>query len=81
MPGEFIAVLARVAVLSARTLTKVKAFPDQVHFIVDVVRYESHGRQRKGVCSCFMAERTENETIPVFPTTSKFRLPEIPTRP
>jgi sulfite reductase (NADPH) flavoprotein alpha-component len=28
-----------------------------------------------------MAERTENETIPVFPTTSKFRLSEDPDTP
>ncbi|MDQ3119321.1 MAG: sulfite reductase subunit alpha, partial [Verrucomicrobiota bacterium] len=43
---------------------------------LDVVRYESHGRQRKGVCSSFMAERVEDGPMPVFPTTSKFRMPE-----
>jgi sulfite reductase (NADPH) flavoprotein alpha-component len=58
-----------------------KAFPDQVHFIIDVVRYESNGRLRKGVCSTFMAERADNAPIPVYPSSSKFRLPEDPNTP
>src|SRR6202140_4714668 len=31
---------------------------------------------RKGVCSTFLAERAEKVAVPVFPNTSKFRLPE-----
>src|SRR5205085_1157299 len=45
-------------------------------FTIDVVHYTSHGRKRGGVCSTFLAERAENVPIPVFPNTSKFRLPE-----
>jgi sulfite reductase (NADPH) flavoprotein alpha-component len=56
--------------------SSLKARPNQVHFTIDVVHYESRGRQRKGVCSTFLAERAENVPVPVFPNTSKFRLPE-----
>ncbi len=34
-----------------------KAHPGQVHLCVGVVRYDSLGRSRKGVCSTFLAER------------------------
>ena len=52
-----------------------------MHFTVDVVHYESRGRQRKGVCSTFLAERAADAPVPVFPNTSKFRLPEDPNTP
>jgi sulfite reductase (NADPH) flavoprotein alpha-component len=57
--------------------SSLKAYPDQVHFIVDVVRYESHGRLRKGVCSSFLAERADDVPVPVFPAVAKhFHLPD-----
>jgi hypothetical protein len=37
-----------------------------VHLIVDVVRYESNGRLRKGVASSFLAERADDVPVPVF---------------
>lgn len=55
-----------------------KAHPDEVHLTVGAVRYESHGRGRKGVCSTFLADRVAlGETpVPVFVQTSHgFRLP------
>jgi sulfite reductase (NADPH) flavoprotein alpha-component len=62
--------------------SSLKAYPDQVHFIVDVVRYESHGRMRKGVCSAFLAERADDAAVPVFPSVAKhFHLPERPETP
>jgi sulfite reductase (NADPH) flavoprotein alpha-component len=54
-----------------------RVYPDSVHFIVDVIRYESHGRLRKGVCSTFLAERCNDQPVPVFPSVAKhFHLPE-----
>jgi sulfite reductase (NADPH) flavoprotein alpha-component len=49
-----------------------------VHLTVATVRYESHGRIRKGVASAFLAERWGGEkTAGVFVHTAKhFRLPE-----
>jgi sulfite reductase (NADPH) flavoprotein alpha-component len=49
-----------------------------VHLTVATVRYESHGRKRKGVASTFLAERWEGDhKAGVFVHTAKhFRLPE-----
>jgi len=54
-----------------------KAHPDEVHLTVAAVRYDGHGRGRKGVCSTFLADRcTEATPVPVFVQTSHgFRLP------
>jgi sulfite reductase (NADPH) flavoprotein alpha-component len=60
-----------------------KAHPGEVHLTVGAVRYEAHGRVRKGVCSTFLADRCGAETtVPVFVQTSHgFRLPEDGDRP
>jgi sulfite reductase (NADPH) flavoprotein alpha-component len=44
-----------------------KAHAGHVHLCVGIVRYESLGRQRKGVCSTFLAERVNPAaSVPVF---------------
>ncbi|HSO42853.1 MAG TPA: sulfite reductase subunit alpha, partial [Rhodospirillales bacterium] len=60
-----------------------RAHPDEVHITVGVVRYESHGRSRKGVASGFLADQNgEDGTVPVYvQCNSRFRLPEDPDRP
>ena len=73
---ELVDVLAKLQPRLYSISSSLKARPNQVHFTIDVVHYESRGRQRKGVCSTFLAERAENVPVPVFPNTSKFRLPE-----
>ena len=75
-PQEFVDVLAKLQPRLYSISSSLKAQPNQVHFTIDVVKYESRGRQRKGVCSTFLAERADNVPVPVFPNTSKFRLPE-----
>jgi sulfite reductase (NADPH) flavoprotein alpha-component len=75
-PQDFVDVLAKLQPRLYSIASSLKAHPDQVHFTIDVVKYTSHGRQRKGVCSSFLAERADNVPIPVFPNVSKFRLPE-----
>ena len=59
------------------------ANPGEVHVTVAAVRYESHGRQRHGVASTFLAEQAEpGETVPVYVRRNKhFRLPENPDTP
>ena len=79
-PEEFVGLLAKLQPRLYSIASSPKAFPDSVHFTLDVVRYESHGRQRKGVCSTFMAERAE-KGMPVCPTSSKFRMPDDPNVP
>ena len=44
-----------------------KAHPGEVHLTVSSVRYESHGRPRKGVASTFLADRVDDaEFVKVF---------------
>jgi sulfite reductase (NADPH) flavoprotein alpha-component len=75
-PQEFVDMLAKLLPRMYSISSSLKGHPNQVHFTIDVVHYESRGRKRKGVCSTFLAERAEGAPIPVFPNTSKFRLPE-----
>lgn len=50
---------------------------DNVHLTVAVVRYETNGRARDGVCSTFLGEYAEvgNTTLPVFVSNSHFGPP------
>src|SRR6201987_2370861 len=81
-PEEFVGLLTKLQPRLYSVASSLKAFPAQVHFIVDVVRYESNGRIRKGVCSSFLAERADDVPVPVFPSIAKhFHLPEDPDVP
>src|SRR6266516_3054322 len=81
-PEEFVGLLTKLQPRLYSVASSLKAYPEQVHFIVDVVRYESHGRMRKGVCSSFLAERADVAPVPVFPSIAKhFHLPEDPDIP
>jgi len=81
-PKEFVGLLTKLQPRLYSVASSLRAYPDQVHFIVDVVRYESNGRLRKGVCSSFLAERADDVPVPVFPTVAKhFHLPDDPNTP
>jgi sulfite reductase (NADPH) flavoprotein alpha-component len=81
-PQEFVGLLPKLQPRLYSVASSLRVFPDQVHFIVDVVRYESHGRVRNGVCSTFLAERADHVPVPVFPSAAKhFHLPENPDTP
>jgi len=83
-PVEFVRLLRKLQPRLYSISSSPKAHPGEVHLTVAIVRYESHGRQRKGVCSTFLADRVEpNVTpLPVFVQTSHgFRLPAEGDRP
>jgi sulfite reductase (NADPH) flavoprotein alpha-component len=81
-PDEFVGLLTKLQPRLYSVASSLRALPGQVHFIVDVVRYESHGRLRKGVASSFLAERAANVPVPVYPSSAKhFHLPEDPNLP
>jgi sulfite reductase (NADPH) flavoprotein alpha-component len=63
--------------------SSLKAAPDEAHLLVGVVRYESHGRERHGVASTFVAERLRaGDALKVYVKPNRnFRLPEDPDRP
>ncbi len=58
--------------------SSIAAHPEEVHLTIGAVRYTTHGRERKGVCSVLVAERLqEGDTLPVFIQPNKhFHLPE-----
>jgi len=57
------------------------AHPGEVHICVSVVRYETHGRAKKGLASGFIADHAELfvKNIPVYVQEARtFRLPNDP---
>jgi sulfite reductase (NADPH) flavoprotein alpha-component len=77
MPQEFVGLLSKLQPRLYSVASSLKQYPDSVHFIIDIIRYESHGRHRLGVATGFMAERAANVPVPVYPSSSKsFHLPE-----
>jgi sulfite reductase (NADPH) flavoprotein alpha-component len=82
-PEEFAAVQRKLQPRLYSIASSLKACPEQVHFVIASVRYESHGRARKGVASTYLADRVTPETlVPLFVHVAKgFRLPEDPSAP
>jgi sulfite reductase (NADPH) flavoprotein alpha-component len=80
---EFVATLRKLQPRLYSVGSSLKAYPDQVHFIIATVRYESHGRRREGVASTYLADRLNSEDrVPMFVHVAKgFRLPEDPSTP
>ncbi len=76
-PPEFVALLRKLNPRLYSIASSPKAHPGEVHLCVGIVRYQSYGRNRKGVCSTLLADRIEGETpVPTFVQTSHgFRLP------
>lgn len=77
-PQEFVSLNRKLQIRLYSISSSLRAHPDQVHLTVATVRYQSHGRARKGVASTFLSERVNLETTPVptFINPGKgFRLP------
>lgn len=56
-----------------------RAHPGEVHLTIGIVRYHSHYRDRGGVCSTFLADRSDGLQPGVFVHHNKaFRLPADP---
>ncbi len=55
-----------------------RVFPSEIHLTVAVVRYETNHRERVGVCTTFLSDRTPVGTspVPVFVSHSHFGPPE-----
>jgi len=61
--------------------SSLSAHPEEVHLTVAVVRYEGNGKERKGVCSSYLAERV-GERVPCYLHPNKnFKLPDDPSIP
>jgi sulfite reductase (NADPH) flavoprotein alpha-component len=84
-PGaaDFVKLLGKLQPRLYSISSSMRAFPGQVHLTIGIVRYETCGRQRKGLCSTFLADRVPcGGTVPVFVQPSHgFKLPKDPATP
>lgn len=82
-PPEFIALLKPLAARLYSISSSPQAHPDRAHLTMNVVRYQSLSRHRKGVCSTYLAERVQQEQrVPIFLHSNRnFRPPGDPAAP
>ncbi len=77
-PQELVDLMRKLMPRLYSIASSARVFPDEIHLTVAIVRYQTNGRQRHGVCSTFMADRVAvNSTpVPVFVSNSHFGPPE-----
>lgn len=79
---EFVGVLKKLQPRLYSISSSPNAHPGEVHLTVAIVRYHSNYRDRGGVCSTFLSDRTEGVQPGVFVHSNKaFRLPEDGDKP
>ena len=79
----FLSLLTPVAPRLYSIASSLTAHPGEAHLCVAVVRYDTHGRPKKGLASGFLADHTELfvKNIPIYVQESRhFRLPEDRSR-
>lgn len=82
-PQQLFHVLQRLTPRMYSLASSQKVHPDTVHVAVRVIRYHSHGRDRQGVASGQLGDRSPvGSTLPIFlHSNASFRLPEDTTAP
>ncbi|MEF2094312.1 assimilatory sulfite reductase (NADPH) flavoprotein subunit [Bacillus sp. CFBP9009] len=80
---EFVSILRKMPARLYSIANSLSAYPDEVHLTIGAVRYESHGRERNGVCSILCADRLQpGDTLPVYiQNNQNFKQPENPDTP
>jgi sulfite reductase (NADPH) flavoprotein alpha-component len=75
--ADFVKLLKRLVPRLYSISSSPKAHPGEVHLTVSAVRYEAHGRARKGVASTFLADRVgDADVVKVFVQPSHgFKVP------
>lgn len=82
-PQQLFTILPRLTPRMYSISSSQKVHPDSVHTTVRVIRYEAHGRDRQGVASGHMGDRSQiGTTLPIFlHSNNNFRLPVDPNAP
>ena len=78
-PAAFLSLLSPVVPRLYSIASSFQAHPGEVHLCITVVRYETHGRAKKGLASGFFADHSDMfvKNIPVYVQESRtFRLPK-----
>jgi sulfite reductase (NADPH) flavoprotein alpha-component len=81
-PEAFLAQLSPIVPRLYSIASSLQAHPGEVHLCVAVVRYDTHGRPKKGLASGFFADHADMfvKNIPIYVQESRtFRLPKDPT--
>lgn len=75
---QFVDLLRKIPARLYSIASSQKANSEEVHLTIGKVSYETNGRQRLGVCSGSVAERTQiGDTLPIYVHKNpNFRLPE-----
>jgi sulfite reductase (NADPH) flavoprotein alpha-component len=81
-PQEFVDHLRKLMPRLYSIASSGRVFPSDVHLTVAIVRYETNGRERVGVCSSFLSDRAQLGTtpVPVFVSDSHFGPPADGTK-
>lgn len=82
-PQEFVSILRKMPARLYSIASSLNANPEEVHLTIGAVRYNANGRDRKGVCSIFTAERLQpGDTVPIYiQHNENFKLPANPEAP
>lgn len=82
-PETFASLLRKLTPRLYSIASSIRKHENEVHLTVAAVRYHTHGRERTGVCSCYLADDVEvGDSVPVFfHHNQNFRLPESDTTP
>jgi sulfite reductase (NADPH) flavoprotein alpha-component len=82
-PAAFLAQLSPVVPRLYSIASSLQAHPGEAHLCITVVRYQTHGRPKKGLASGFFADHSDMfvQNIPVYVQESRsFRLPKDGSR-
>jgi len=82
-PQDFLAQLSPIVPRLYSIASSLQAHPNEAHLCIAVVRYETHGRAKKGLASGFFADHTDlfARNVPVYVQESRsFRLPKDNTK-
>jgi len=82
-PQQLFNILARLTPRMYSIASSQALHPDNVQTTVRVIRYDAHGRERQGLCSGHLGERSHvGTTMPIFlHANGNFRLPEDSNAP
>jgi len=78
---EFVSHLKKLAPRLYSIASSPAAHGSSVHLTISIVRYETNGRKRKGVCSTFLADRAQQKVGTFVHRSPHFRLPGDHTKP
>jgi sulfite reductase (NADPH) flavoprotein alpha-component len=82
-PADLVKMLPKLARRLYSISSSPAAHPGQVHTTVSVVRYNAHQRERGGVCSTHLSDRTQpGDRLPIYiQPNKKFRMPADASAP